>query len=98
MLALRQSKSTGHIKRVSRGTLKNFEKKNTIKSKMQREPQLLEKKPADWTNAVSFPAKCQAVIPHVKCPSILNFDSEQSKVGDESNKKHVAKFIGQKRK
>ena len=87
------------IAKVSRCTLKNFEKKNLILSgNAKRTTDTREKDCADWENTVSFAAMCQAVISHIKYPLILNFDAKQSKVGDESNKKHVAKFIGQKRK
>ena len=36
---------------------------------------------------------CQAVIPHIKHPLILKFDTKQSQV-DEINKKHDAEFTG----
>jgi hypothetical protein len=93
--ASRRGKGTAHITKVSRGTLKNFDRDNLFLTKnAERTTDAREKACADWTNAVSFAAMCQAVIPHIKYPLILNFDAKQSKVGDESNKKHVAKFIG----
>ena len=93
--ALRRSKCTAHITKVSRCTLKNYEKNHFISSKrVDITTDAREKACADWTKTVSFAAMCETVNPLVKYPLILNFNAKQSKGGDESNKKHVAKFIG----